>query len=242
MRERRSQTCKVMVSQTLMLAVTLPPAPRRCWCSVLPRCHQTNTYEKDCCPVTAHMYLTPFCTAFSSSPSATEADTAAVIHHTWGTRGTPLGLAWAIASGYRATFLSELSMGPASRIWVLWFSTEICSGWCSAPSLPCMMAQAPHPSALWQFTRAARSGDARLFSELASSFVATLYLAKWSSSHTVWPIASSITQVNFYYQMVRRELFFAKEHVSKYLTISTFFNIMFPTGGNTELPETHYSP
>lgn len=36
--------------------------------------------------------------------------------------------------------------------------------------------------------------------------------------------------------------FFAEEHVSKYLTISTFFNIMFPSGGNTELPEAHYSP
>lgn len=190
-REPRSQPAAVaMVSQTLPLAVTLLPAPSRCPCSALPECHQTNTYKPNCCPFAAHMYLAPSCTASSPSPSAEGADTTAATHHQSHQQmlvipGTPLGLAWAIAPDYRAegqtaTFCQcyqwDLPLIAAPCALMLRFaSCGIQPQHCSAP---CVMPRAVHPSALWQFTGAANSGNACLFSELASSFVATLYLAK----------------------------------------------------------------
>ena len=85
-----------MVGQTLPLAVTLLLAPSRCWCSALPKCHQTNTYKPNCCPFAAHMYLTPFCAVSSPSLSAEGADTTAVAHHQshWQVLVTPLGPLW----------------------------------------------------------------------------------------------------------------------------------------------------
>lgn len=180
-----------MVSQTLPLAVTLLLAPSRCWCSALPKCHQTNTWKRNSCPFTAHLYLTPFCTASSPSPSAEGADTTAVAHHQSHRQVlvTALGHLWgwlkpllriAEQKDRQQTFCQsywwDLPLRCTSCALMLWFaSCGIQPQHCPAP---CVMPRALHPSAVWRFTGAANLGNAWLFSELACSFAATPYLAK----------------------------------------------------------------
>lgn len=121
----------VMVNQILLLAVTLLPAPSRCWCSDLPKVPPNQHLQTEllpfCSPHIPNTFL--LCLLFIPLWQWHWHNGSRPPPESWAcdTPGTPLGLAWAVVSDYRAEgqtaiFLSELSVGPASQLHALCFN------------------------------------------------------------------------------------------------------------------------